>query len=135
LDGVQGAGVAVLRPFEVAATRVAAPFRDASSWTRGLFRAKSENRALRTQVEKLRREVLSLSSARANNQYLIKVLHYEHSPAFPQDYRGVNVQVLTSPTVFDQTITIAAGSNRGVVAQDVVVTPDGLVGQVTKVFA
>jgi rod shape-determining protein MreC len=135
LDGVQGAGVSVMRPFEVAATRVAQPFRDASSWTRGLFRAKSENRKLTRQVEELRREVAGLAAARQANAYLERLLKYERSPAFPQDFNTVAAQVLTSPTVFDQTVTIAAGSNRGIAAQDVVVTADGLVGQVTKVFA
>ncbi len=137
LDGVQGAAVSALRPFEIAANRVAAPFRDATSWTRGLFRAKSENRSLRRQVEELNRELAGYKAARAANQYLEKLLKYERAPAFPQDaqnYNQVAAQVLTSPTVFDQTITIAAGSNRGVAVQDVVVTADGLVGQVTKVF-
>jgi len=134
LDGVQGAGVSVLRPFEVAATRVAQPFRDAASWTRGLFHAKSENRKLTRQVEELRREVAGLAAARQANAYLERLLKYQRSPAFPQDFNAVAAEVLTSPTVFDQTITIAAGSNRGIKLQDVVVTADGLVGQVTKVF-
>jgi rod shape-determining protein MreC len=135
LDGVQGAGVSVMRPFEVAATRVAQPFRDAASWTRGLFRAKSENRKLTREVEELRREVAGLAAARQANAYLERLLKYERSPAFPQDFNAVAAQVLTSPTVFDQTVTIAAGSNRGIAEQDVVVTADGLVGQVTKVFS
>jgi rod shape-determining protein MreC len=135
LDGVQGAGVSVMRPFEVAATRIAQPFRDAASWTRGLFRAKSENRKLTRQVEELRREVAGLAAARQANAYLERLLKYERSPAFPQDFNAVAAQVLTSPTVFEQTVTIAAGSNRGITEQDVVVTADGLVGQVTKVFS
>lgn len=134
LDGVQGTGVSVLRPFEVAATRVAQPFRDAASWTRGLFHAKSENSKLTRQVEELRREVAGLAAARQANAYLERLLKYERSPVFPQDFNAVAAEVLTSPTVFDQTITIAAGSNRGIKQQDVVVTADGLVGQVTKVF-
>ncbi|HZO98295.1 MAG TPA: rod shape-determining protein MreC [Gaiellaceae bacterium] len=134
LDGVQGAGVSALRPFEVAATRVAQPFRDAASWTNGLFRAKSENRRLKREVEELRREVAGLAAARRANAYLERLLRYERAPAFPEDYTAVAAQVLTSPTVFDQTVTIAAGSNRGIRVQDVVVTADGLVGQVTKVF-
>jgi rod shape-determining protein MreC len=135
LDGVQGAGVSVMRPFEVAATRIAQPFRDAASWTRGLFRAKSENRKLTRQVEELRREVAGLAAARQANAYLERLLKYERSPAFPQDFNAVAAQVLTSPTVIEQTVTIAAGSNRGITEQDVVVTADGLVGQVTKVFS
>ena len=134
LDGVQGAGVSVLRPFEIAAHRVAAPFRDATTWTRGLFRAKRENRKLTREVEELRREVAGLAAARQANAYLERLLKYERSPAFPQDYNAVAAQVLTSPSVFDQSVTISAGSNRGIAVQDVVVTADGLVGQVTKVF-
>ena len=135
LDGVQGAGASVLRPFEVAATRVAQPFRDASSWTRGLFHAKSENRRLRQQVEQLNQQLAGYEAARNANKYLEHLLKYRHSPTFPADYRTVAAEVLTSPTVFDQTVTIAAGSNDGIKVQDVVVTDQGLVGQVTKVFA
>lgn len=134
LDGAQGAGASVLRPFEIAAHRVAAPFRDATGWTRGLFRAKSENRKLTREVDALRREVAGLAAARQANAYLERLLKYERSPAFPQDYNAVAAQVLTSPTVFDRSVTISAGSNRGIAVQDVVVTADGLVGQVTKVF-
>src|SRR5262249_22938129 len=36
---------------------------------------------------------------------------------------------------YDQTVAIAAGSKDGIAPQDVVITPNGLVGQVTKVFA
>jgi rod shape-determining protein MreC len=134
LDGVQGAGASVLRPFEIAAHRVAAPFRDATGWTRGLFRAKRENRKLTREVDALRREVAGLAAARQANAYLERLLKYERSPAFPQDYNAVAAQVLTSPTVFNRSVTISAGSNRGIAVQDVVVTADGLVGQVTKVF-
>lgn len=133
LDGVQGAGASVLRPFEVAATRVAQPFRDASSWTRGLFHAKSENRKLRREVEQLNQQLAGYEAAKNANRYLGHLLKYRHSPTFPADYNTVAAEVLTSPTVFDQTVTIAAGSNDGIKVQDVVVTDQGLVGQVTKV--
>src|SRR5205814_8946011 len=93
-----------------------------------------ENRRLMREVEELRREVAGLAAARAANAYLERLLKYERSPAFPQDFNAVAAEVLTSPTVFDQTVTISAGSNRGIDPQDVVITADGLVGQVTKVF-
>lgn len=134
LDGVQGAGASAMRPFEIAATRVAAPFRDASSWTRGLFKAKSENSELHRQIEQLRNENAKLLSAKSANAYLQRLLRYEHAPTFPQDYNAVAAQVLTSPTVFDSSVTISAGSNRGIQKDDVVVTADGLVGTVSKVF-
>jgi rod shape-determining protein MreC len=133
LDGVQNTGASALRPFEIAATRVAAPFRDAASWTHSLFRAKAENRKLHRRIDALQTENAKLLSAQAANKYLERLLRYEHSPTFPGDYTPVAAQVLTSATVFDQSVTISAGSNDGIAAQDVVVTGDGLVGTVTRV--
>ncbi len=43
--------------------------------------------------------------------------------------------MLTSPSAFDQSVTISAGADQGIVTQDVVVTNQGLVGTVSKVFA
>jgi len=135
LDRAQSAGVSVLRPFEIAANRVARPFRDATSYTRGLFNAKSENKRLAREVEVLRRQVAAGAAAQQQNAQLQKFLHYVRSPSFPKDYNWVSAQVLTNPSTFDQTVTISAGSNSGIAQNDVVVTNQGLVGQVTKVFS
>ena len=43
LDGVQGTGATVLRPFEVAADRIARPFADTVGWVRGRVDATHEN--------------------------------------------------------------------------------------------
>jgi rod shape-determining protein MreC len=134
LDPVQGAAASALRPFEVAAERVSRPFRDAVGWTRGMFNAKSENKKLSRQVEDLRRQVIQNESALQENVKLRRLLDYRDSPRFPQDFRAVAARVLTSPpSRFDQQVTISAGSHDGIAEQDVVVTADGLVGQVTKV--
>ena len=47
LHGVQSAGSTALRPFQVAATRVAQPFRDAYDYVDSLANAKAENKRLR----------------------------------------------------------------------------------------
>lgn len=136
LDSAEGFGASVLRPFEVGANRVARPFRDATSYTRGVFNAKSQNRKLTKEIEQLRLQVSRRDAALNENATLRKLLQYQDSSLFPQDYSPVNARVLTNPpATFDQTITIAAGSSDGVAVQDVVITPDGLVGQVTKVFS
>jgi rod shape-determining protein MreC len=136
LDPAESAGATALRPFEVAANRVARPFRDAAGWTNGLFHAKSENAKLRREVEAYRREVSRQQAYGNENRVLRRELHYRDAPSFPGCCRPVSAAVLTNPSAsYDQTVAIAAGSNDGVAPQDVVITPDGLVGQVTKVFA
>jgi rod shape-determining protein MreC len=136
LNSAESAGASVLRPFEVGANRVAQPFRDAASWTHGVFHAKAQNRALTRKVEQLLQQTSRQQVALSENATLRRLLHYEDSSLFPKDYSPVTARVLTNPPAsFDQTITIAAGSHQGVAAQDVVVTEKGLVGQVTRVFS
>ena len=65
LHGVEGAGATVLRPFEVAAERVARPFRDAYGYFAGLVHVKQENSRLRQQVNELRQKALQGQSALA----------------------------------------------------------------------
>jgi rod shape-determining protein MreC len=134
LDPVQSFGASVLRPFEIAANRVAQPFRDAASWTSGLVDARAENERLKEQVELLQQQLLAQQTAVQENRDLRRKLRYLEGPAFPKDYRGVAATVLTNPTTFEQSVTISAGSSHGIAEEDVVVTEAGLVGQVTKVF-
>jgi rod shape-determining protein MreC len=135
LDPVEGYAASALRPFEVAANRVAHPFRDAASWTHGLFRAKARERQLAAENAQLRRRNAALTGALEENADLHKLLRYVRSPSFPKDYDEVGAQVLTSPSALDQAVIISAGSNQGVALEDVVITDQGLVGTISKVFA
>ena len=136
LDPLEGYGASALRPFEIAANRVARPFRDASGWAQGLFAAKAENRRLVRENELLRQQNAALTGAEQENTALQQLLHYVHSPSFPGGYDEVAAEVLTSPTApsWDQSVTISAGSDQGIVPEDVVVTGQGLVGIVAKVL-
>ena len=53
----QEAAAGVLRPFQVAADRIAEPFRDAYAWADGLFDARSEAETLRKENDALRQQV------------------------------------------------------------------------------
>jgi rod shape-determining protein MreC len=134
LHGVQSAGATVLRPFEVAANRVASPFRDAYGWFSGLIHAKSENADLRAKLDQMRARYIQNTTAQAENAELKRQLQYVHSPDFPQDFAPVTAEVIGSPpSEFDQQVTIAAGSSKGIRVDDAVVTSDGLVGKVSLV--
>ena len=134
LHSVQGTGATILRPFEVASNRVAAPFRDAYGWFAGLIHAKSENARLRAQVDRLRQEAIQNANASQENSDLRAQLHYIGLPRFPQDYNPVATDVITrSPSDFQQQIGIAAGSSSGIRVNDPVVTADGLVGKIISV--
>jgi rod shape-determining protein MreC len=134
LHSIQNGGAAVMKPFEVAADRVARPFRDAYHWFDGLVDARSENQKLKKEVRELRQENATAQSAVNENVSLKSLLHYEQGPTFPQGFRAVNASVVArGATNIEQKVTVSAGSHQGVRVNDPVVTSDGLLGKVTRV--
>jgi rod shape-determining protein MreC len=133
IASVEGVGASALKPFQIAAERVAQPFRDTYGYFAGLARAKSENDKLHREVQQLRLKVIASQSALQDVVQLKALLAYKDSAQFPQDFRPVNTRVISfAPTPFDQEIEIAAGTSSGVGAHTPVVTGAGLVGEVTS---
>jgi rod shape-determining protein MreC len=136
LHRTQGVGAAILRPFEVGVERIARPFRDVYGYFHGLAVARSENGRLRAEAEHYRQLYIQNATAAHDNVQLRALLNYEQGPSFPADYRPVNTRVIAGPpSQFEQQLVVAAGSNQGIHRYDPVVTPAGLVGDVTKVFS
>ena len=134
LHGAQSTGSSIIHPFQVAAERVAQPFKDLFGWAGDVLGAESENEKLRTEVERLRQQLVQSQAALIQNQRLRKLLRYRAGPAFPRDYNGVAASIIgRTPGQFEQQVLIAAGSNAHVHVNDPVVTAAGLVGRVTKV--
>ncbi|MBA3348426.1 MAG: rod shape-determining protein MreC [Actinobacteria bacterium] len=134
LHRVQASAASALQPLEVAVERVVRPFRDAYDWTAGLFSARSEAEALRSENEQLRQQVIQNESALQLNVQLRQLLDYTDGPRFPQEYGFVATSVTARPSsAFEQEIVVPVGSNDGVEENAPVVTADGLVGQVTRV--
>ena len=134
LHDLQSTGASILRPFEVAADRVASPFEDAASWFGGLLHAKSDNKKLRRENDQLRQQAIINEGALRENAQLKELLRYLESPRFPQDYRPVAARVIArAPSQFAQQIVVSAGKNNGISKHDAVVTAEGLVGEVTMV--
>jgi rod shape-determining protein MreC len=135
LDGVQGTTAGILRPFEIAADRVSRPFRDAAGWMHGLIDAKSENKKLKRQIDTLRAQIVLDESALQENVQLRRQLNYKGPPTLA-DFDQVHVAVQTNPqSLFDESITIAAGTQDGIQAHDAVIASSGgLVGTVDHAF-
>jgi rod shape-determining protein MreC len=133
LHDVQGYGASVLRPFEVAAQRVARPFRDVYGYFSGLAGAKSENARLKKELREARGAANANVAAAQRTSELERLLAFEQGSRYPQDYRAVNTTVISYPgSAFAQTVTIAAGSKSGIQMRTPVVTGDGLIGTVTN---
>jgi rod shape-determining protein MreC len=134
LHRTQGAGAAILRPFEVGANRVARPFEDVYGYFHGLATARSENKRLKADVEKYRQLWAQSASALQQNVELEQALGYHDMAKYPEGYRPVFASVASQPpSQFEQSIVVEAGSNAGVRVHDPVVSGGSLVGEVTKV--
>ena len=134
LHDAQSYGADALRPFQVAAVRVARPFRDAYNYVDSLAAAKSENKKLRKMVQDYRAQALRNASAVQQNNAFKSLLKFESGPQYPQDFRAVNASVLSFPSGgFSEQIVIDAGSDSGIHLNTPVVSADGLVGKVTQV--
>jgi rod shape-determining protein MreC len=131
LHQVESAGATVLRPFEIAAERVARPFRDVYGYFAGLVHVKRENSRLKDQVNELRQNELQAQSALEQNRQLKEQLGFIEGPTFPADYRPVNTRIISFSNEFEQQVVIAAGSDSGIREDTPIVTRDGLVGRVT----
>jgi rod shape-determining protein MreC len=131
--GIESAGATVLRPFEVAAERIARPFRDVYGYFAGLVHVKAENERLKEQLTALRQQALQGGTAVEQLDRLRELMRFIDSPAFPSDYEPVTTRVLSFATEFDQRVTIAAGSDHGIREETPVLTEGGLVGSVTRV--
>ena len=134
LHNIQSAGSTVLRPFEVAATRVAHPFQDLYNYLRGLVHAKSERDRLQAELDRTRQRLIKYQVAAQQNRQLRADLHYISGRGFPSGSRPVTAEIVGKPPVqFEQRVIIGAGSADGIHDDDPVVTADGLVGKITKV--
>jgi rod shape-determining protein MreC len=135
LHDVQGVGSTVLRPFQVAATRIAQPFRDAYDYVHGLANARAENQRLKRENQALRAKDLQRAAQAAELPSVLRLLHFVQGPTFPGGFDAVNTAVI-SPTggPFAHSLAIEAGSADGVRLDSPVVSGVGLVGIVSSVF-
>jgi rod shape-determining protein MreC len=137
LHSLQSTGSSALRPFEVAANRVAQPFRDAAGWFGGLSTTKDDYKKLQKENEKLTGQVSNYDAVLQENRDLKAMTHYLGGPSVPQDYNPLPTAILSQPPEqFDERVVVGVGRNNGVRPNDPVVSPSGfLVGVTTTVGA
>jgi len=133
---VESTAAGALRPFTIAGERVAQPFRDVYGWADSLLTARSDAKDLRAETEALRQQVIQNQFAANENAKLKALLAFRDGPRFPDDYTGLAAAVIARPSgSFAQEVVVAAGSDDGVALDAPVVTADGFLGRVTRVYS
>ncbi len=131
----QRGAAAAMRPFTIAGERAAQPFRDAYGWGSSLLTARSDAKRLREENATLRQQAIQNQFASNENDKLKELLAFRDGPRFPGDYTGLAAAVIARPTGgFAQEVVVAAGSNDGVTLDAPVVSADGFLGRVTRVY-
>jgi len=136
LHDLEGVGSSALKPFQIAASRVAQPFRDAYDYIDGLANAKAENAKLRKQLAAARSTAILNQAKAQQEEQIAKLLHYRQGPTFPNGYDAVTAHVISSSgSPFAHSLVITAGSSAGIKREQPVVSGDGLVGVVSNVYS
>ena len=132
---VQSGVLRVVAPLQNGTARATKPFRDGWHWVGGLFSAKSQNKALKKEVEVLRAGLAKELTTQDENAQLHALVKLDDT-IFPAGVDLVTARVIArSTSAWYSTVTISVGSGSGISVYDPVVNGQGLVGRVTKVYA
>jgi rod shape-determining protein MreC len=133
LHGVQRGFLTVLSPIQDGANKALKPVRDLVGWIGDTFHAKGERNQLRTQNEKLRRELIAERSERQSYDELVTLFGLDRRLSIA-DYHPVTATVIAkSPNLWYAVVTIDRGEADGVRVNDPVINAEGLVGKVSLV--
>jgi len=133
-NGVQRGVSALFSPIQSVADGALKPARDLVNWFDETFDARGRNSRLQDELRAAREQAVGADAALAENAELRKMLALDGSGAIPSGYERVAARVIArSPSVWFADVTIDAGSDDGVEANDPVVNGDGLVGTVSAV--
>lgn len=132
LDRLRGVTTTVLQPIQNGARWLVSPFSDVSENVGELFSLRSQNAALRERVEHLESRSRTRTDLERENRDLQALVAIDERTSL--DTVAARVVAL-SPSNFEWTITIDAGSDAGVARDMPVINGDGLVGRVIQVTA
>jgi len=132
-DAMGRATASIVSPMQSAVSRI---FRPIGSFFQGLGHVgslESENRRLKTEVQRLKAQYGSFQDVERQRQELLATLDTKLRLNLTKTV-GANV-IGSSISNFEWNITLDRGSHDGVALNQPVVTADGLVGHVLEVFA
>jgi rod shape-determining protein MreC len=133
LHSVQRGFLTVISPIQDGANKALKPVRDLFGWFGDTLHARGQRDELRKQVEQLRARAIANQADERSYHELLKLFHLDNQIT-AADYAPVTATVVfKSPNIWHSTITIDAGTARGVHVNDPVVNGEGLVGKVTLV--
>jgi rod shape-determining protein MreC len=133
LHSLQRGALSVLAPVQEGASRALKPFRDLAGWFGDTLDARGERDKLRSERNRLRREVIGAETARRENQQLRRLMALDDSGSV-EGFKPVTARVIgRSPTVWYATINVDKGTGDGLRVDQPVVSGEGLVGKVTAV--
>ena len=132
--GLQRGVSTIFSPLQSVADRALKPARDTIGWFDKTFAARGENSRLKADLVTVRRQAVAGQEALQENAQLRKLVALDRGPALAESaYEPVVGRVIArSPTVWNSTVTIDAGSGDGIKVDDPVISGDGLVGLVAS---
>ena len=134
LHGISRGAQEVLKPIEKGASTAAKPFRDLFNFFGDAFGAKSDNKKLKRELARARRQLAAAQTAVRDNEQLRALANLPQRPGFPQGTEPVTARVIArSPTDWYSTIQVEKGRGDGIREDQPVITGDGLVGKVSSV--
>jgi rod shape-determining protein MreC len=134
LHGVSRGAQQVLKPIEKGASTAAKPFRDLFNFVGDAFGAKGENKKLKKELARARRQLALAQTAVRDNEQLRGLVDLQQRPGFPQGTQPATARVIArSPTDWYSTIQVDKGRGDGIRNDQPVITGDGLVGKVSSV--
>jgi rod shape-determining protein MreC len=133
LHSLQNGFLTVVSPIQDGANKALKPVRDLFGWFGSTLDAKSQNKELRRELNRARRELVANQEDARKYAELLKLDHLDNALSIA-NYHPVDATVVNqSPNIWYSTIVIDQGSSSGVRVNDPVVDGEGLVGKVTRV--
>ena len=131
LHQIQRGIVEVLSPVQEGASKVLSPVRDVAGWFSDTFRARSQVKGLRRDVQKLTAELAQFQTDALVNRQLRHEVGLDASNGISA-YDPVAANVYQrDPQLWYATVSVDKGSDDGVRAGDPVIADRGLIGKVT----